>query len=77
MDRPLYGVEYVELALFGKWFKSRPALKPPFGQHYEKWFFEKVAGEKGYDLWANQTKKGTGANQTWNSDVTSELRFNE
>ncbi len=64
---PYMGFEYVELALFGKWFKNRPALKPPFGQHFEKWFFEKVAGEEGYDLWANQTKKGTGANQTWNS----------
>ena len=30
---PYMGFEYVELALFGKWFKNRPALKPPFGQH--------------------------------------------
>jgi arylsulfatase A-like enzyme len=64
---PYMGFGHVELALFGKWFKGRPPLKPPHGQHFEKWFFDVVGGDEGYALWAAETRKGVGANQTWSS----------
>ena len=44
------GFDHVELALFGKWFPERPPLRPPNGQHFEKWFFDTVGGEEGYRM---------------------------
>ncbi len=64
---PYMGFDHVELALFGKWFPERPPLRPPNGQHYERWFFETVGGEGGYEAWAQETRPSTGAHQTWNS----------
>ena len=64
---PYMGFDHVELALFGKWFPERPALRPPHGQHYEHWFFETVGGEEGYAMWADKRRPSTGAHQTWNS----------
>ena len=64
---PYMGFEHVELLILGHWHKNRPATKPPCGQHYEKWFFDEVAGDAGFDLWAAETRPGTGAAQTWYS----------
>lgn len=64
---PYMGFDHVELALFGKWFPERPPLRPPQGQHFERWFFETVAGERGYEQWAAHTQTPTGAHQTWSS----------
>lgn len=64
---PYMGFDHVELALFGKWFPERPPLRPPHGQHYERWFFDTVGGEEGYRLWAEKTRPDAGAHQTWSS----------
>ena len=64
---PYMGFEHVELALFGKWFPERPPLRPPHGQHFERWFFETVGGEEGYRMWADRTRPASGAHQTWSS----------
>ena len=64
---PYMGFQYVELALFGKWFPERPPLRPPHGQHFERWFFGTVGGEEGYAQWARSTRTPTGAHQTWSS----------
>ena len=64
---PYMGFEYVELAMFGKWFPGREPLRPPNGQHFERWFFDAEDGDLGYDLWRSETRPKTGAHQTWNS----------
>lgn len=64
---PYMGFGHVELALFGKWFPERPPLRPPQGQHFERWFFDAVGGDEGYRLWAEKTRPATGAHQTWSS----------
>ena len=64
---PYMGFEQVELALFGKWFPERPPLRPPHGQHFERWFFDTVGGEEGYSKWAESTRPPSGAHQTWSS----------
>ena len=64
---PYMGFDHVELALFGKWFPERPPLRPPHGQHFERWFFDAVGGENAYRLWSEKTKANAGAHQTWNS----------
>ena len=64
---PYMGFDHVELALFGKWFPERSPLRPPNGQHFEKWFFDVVGGEEGYRKWSEKTRPGSGAHQTWSS----------
>ena len=64
---PYMGFEHVELIILGHWHKTRPATKPPCGQHYERWFFDEVAGDAGFEAWASETRPGTGAAQTWYS----------
>ena len=64
---PYMGFDHVELALFGKWFPERSPLRPPNGQHFEKWFFDVVGGQKGYKMWSENTRLGSGAHQTWSS----------
>lgn len=63
---PYMGFEHAELIVLGHWHKNRPRSKPPAGGHFERWFYEN-AGEEGYELWADETRPGTGAAQTWNS----------
>jgi arylsulfatase A-like enzyme len=63
---PYMGFEHAELIVLGHWHKNRPSSKPPAGGHFERWFYEN-AGEEGYELWADETRPGTGAAQTWNS----------
>ena len=64
---PYMGFGHVELMILGHWFKSRGATMPPEGQHFERWVFEQVADPSAFDLWAQETRPGVGAAQTWNS----------
>ncbi len=64
---PYMGFEHVELTTLGHWQKTREPILPPHGQHYERWFFQTVAGREGYELWVAETRPGTGAAQTWSS----------
>ena len=63
------GFGYVELLTQGHWHKIRPPVMPPSGQHYEDWFFNIAGSEDAFDLWKSETKKGTGAAQTWASTL--------
>lgn len=64
---PYMGFDYVELLTQGHWFKIRPPITPPSGQHYEHWFFDVVGGEDAFEMWKAETQPGTGAAQTWAS----------
>ncbi len=66
---PYMGFDHAELVILGHWHKTRPATKPPCGQHYERWFFDQVAGDAGFEAWAAETQPGTGAAQTWYSGL--------
>ena len=64
---PYMGFDHVELLTQGHWYKIRPPVKPPSGQHFENWFFNIVGKENGFDLWQSETRAGIGASQTWAS----------
>ena len=64
---PYMGFDHVELLTQGHWYKIRPPVKPPSGQHFENWFFNIVGKENGFDLWQSETRPGIGASQTWAS----------
>ena len=64
---PYMGFNHVELLTQGHWYKIRPPVMPPSGQHYEDWFFNIVGTDSAFDLWKSETKKGSGAAQTWAS----------
>ncbi|MFV1878689.1 sulfatase-like hydrolase/transferase [Nioella sp.] len=64
---PYMGFDHVQLVTQGHWHKFRPPIKPPHGRAYEHWFFHTVAKDEGFELWKDETRPGTGANQTWNS----------
>jgi arylsulfatase A-like enzyme len=64
---PYMGFQRVELMLLGHWFKERGPNIPPQGQHFERWVFEQAGSPELFDVWAEETRPGTGASQTWNS----------
>jgi arylsulfatase A-like enzyme len=64
---PYMGFEHAELTVLGHWFKDRPPLKPPAGQHFEHWVFGQAAGRDVLEAWARETRPGGGAAQTWSS----------
>ena len=74
---PYMGFEHVELAVMGHW--ARPwgvgetpfqRERPPHLQHFERWFFEEAAGEKGYYKWAENIGPDVkGAAHTWYSGL--------
>lgn len=66
---PYMGFDHVQLLTQGHWHKFRPPIKPPHGRAYEHWFFNVVAGDEGFELWKSETRPGTGATQTWNSEL--------
>ena len=74
---PYMGFDYVELAVLGHWLRSykdgsTPSQRerPPYLQHFERWVFEEVAGEKGYDMWAENIGPDVkGAAHTWYSGL--------
>jgi len=64
---PYMGFAYAELMTIGHFYKLRPPVKPPHGQHFDRWFFGGAAGDAGYAMWERETRPGGGAAQTWNS----------
>jgi len=68
---PYMGFSHVELMVLGHWFKNRAATLPPAGQHFERWVFEQVATPEVFELWAQATRPGVGAAQTWHSALPS------
>ena len=74
---PYMGFEYVELAAMGQW--ARPSKvgktplhgeRSPYLRHFERWFFDEVAGEKGFEMWAENIGPDVkGAARTWYSGL--------
>jgi arylsulfatase A-like enzyme len=63
---PYMGFNHVELAVVGHLHRARPLERPPVG-HYERWLISRGADEEGLKLWAQSTRPGIGAAQTWHS----------
>ncbi len=63
---PYMGFEHVELCVLGHMHRARPLERPPRG-HYERWLLARGAEEEGVRLWAQETRPGSGAAQTWSS----------
>lgn len=63
---PYAGFQYVELVQ-GHLTKLRPPLRPPYGLHYERWFFSRGSDDAAYRLWSTELPPQTTAAQTWHS----------
>src|SRR5262245_57139454 len=61
---PYMGFQHVELAALGHLHRTRPIERPPVG-HYERWLIARGQDEEGLRLWAQETRPGSGAAQTW------------
>ena len=60
---PYMGFQHCELVALGHLHRTRPLEDPAVG-HYERWLISRGGGE-GIQLWAAETRPGTGAAQTW------------
>ncbi|OGA09567.1 MAG: sulfatase [Betaproteobacteria bacterium RIFCSPLOWO2_02_64_14] len=63
---PYMGFEHVELCVLGHLHRTRKLERPPVG-HYERWLVARGSDEEGIKRWAQDTRAGTGAAQTWYS----------
>ena len=68
---PYMGFERVELVVGGhNHYKPAP---PPFGQHYERWFFADGRGDDKLNLYQTRLPPDVGAAQTFHSALASSL----
>ena len=64
---PYMGFNHVEMMLVGhNWFLPE---KPPFGQHYERWFYADGRGDEKNALYQKNAGDTKGAAQTWHSQL--------
>jgi arylsulfatase A-like enzyme len=63
---PYMGFQHVELSVLGHMHRTRPLERPPAGR-YERWLVSRGQNEEGLKLWAEETRPGSGAAQTWYS----------
>ncbi len=63
---PYMGFQHAELSVLGHMHRTRPLESPPAG-HYERWLVSRGANEEALALWAQATRPGSGAAQTWSS----------
>ena len=63
---PYMGFQHVELTVLGHMHRTRSLERPPCG-HYERWLLARGVDEEGLKLWAQETRPGAGAAQTWSS----------
>ena len=62
---PYMGFQHVELMLVGhNWWLPK---KPPYGQHYERWFYADGRGDEKNRLYRENAGDTRGAAQTWHS----------
>ncbi|MGQ0524383.1 MAG: sulfatase-like hydrolase/transferase [Betaproteobacteria bacterium] len=71
---PYMGFQHVELCVLGHMHRTRPLERPPVG-HYERWLLARGAHEEGLKLWAEETRPGTGAAQTWYSRLPAAWHY--
>ncbi len=62
---PYMGFEYLELVVEGH--NQWPPMKPPAGQHYERWYYADGQGDERNRLYQLALPPETGAPQTWHS----------
>lgn len=62
---PYMGFDHVELLIGGHY--RVPPPEPPYGQHYERWYYGDGLGEEKNRLLHTHLPPDTGAPQTWNS----------
>jgi arylsulfatase A-like enzyme len=62
---PYMGFDHVELMLEGH--NGFPPMKPPLGQHYERWYHADGHGEERTALYRQALPPLTDAHETWNS----------
>lgn len=62
---PYMGFSHVELMVEGH--NNWPPMKPPHGQHYERWYHADGRGDERTALYRTQLPPVTDAPQTWNS----------
>ena len=63
---PYMGFQHVELCVLGHMHRTRPLERPPAG-HYERWLVARGANDEALKQWAQETRAGSGAAQTWYS----------
>lgn len=63
---PYMGFEHVELAVHGIFHREREPMRPPGGQHFERWFFSRGDGDA-YERWAEEYDDGNPTPKTWHS----------
>jgi arylsulfatase A-like enzyme len=64
-EGPYMGFDHVELMLEGH--NGFPPMKPPLGQHYERWYHADGQGEERTALYRKALPPLTDAHETWNS----------
>jgi arylsulfatase A-like enzyme len=64
---PYMGFEHVELVVEGH--NVWPPMKPPHGQHYERWYHADGRGEERDELYFRRAAPDRGAIQTWHSGL--------
>ena len=62
---PYFGFDHVELMVEGH--NNWPPMKPPHGQHYERWYHMNGGGDARTELYWKRLPPDTGAIETWNS----------
>ena len=62
---PYMGFDQVELMLEGH--NHFPPMKPPLGQHYERWYHMDGRGDERTALYQRAVTPGLGAHETWSS----------
>ncbi|MEP7063756.1 MAG: sulfatase-like hydrolase/transferase [Betaproteobacteria bacterium] len=62
---PYMGFDHVELMVEGH--NNWPPMKPPHGQHYERWYHMHGGGDARTALYWQRLPPDTGAIETWNS----------
>lgn len=65
---PYMGFEHAEIMVHGHFHKLREPLRPPAGQHFERWFFSRGREEgEALKLWEEELADGIDAPKTWHS----------
>jgi arylsulfatase A-like enzyme len=64
---PYMGFDYVELVVMGH--NRNPPMKPPFGQHYDRWFHSDGLGDLKWEMYNTRTGPDAGATQTIQSGL--------
>lgn len=62
---PYFGFDHVELMVEGH--NNWPPMKPPHGQHYERWYHMDGRGDERTAQYFQRLAPDTGAVETWNS----------